>query len=684
MVNLFYPTPLTKLAIFPGEENMTKKLILILILMLVPILSWSQQKHWIFFKDKGIQSAQKNEALSTVKESLLQKTLDRRAKALSGQKLVDESDLPINQFYLEKIKLLGINPIVTSRWLNGVSARLNKTQIESIKSFPFIKNVKPVSAFKIRLPEETGQIFLSKSQIYGFDYGVSLQQNEMMRVPDVHDLGLDGSGVLVGMLDTGFNYKIHEALQHLNVISEYDVINQDSITSNEEGDPASQESHGTKTLSALAGFKEGHLIGPAFGASFLLAKTEVTPTETVVEEDNWVAGLEWMERQGVDVVSSSLGYLDWYEYSDMDGETAITTLAADIAVKKGVVVVNSNGNEGNDQWTYMIAPADGIDVISVGAVYSNGKLVGFSSRGPTYDGRIKPDVVAMGSGVSCVTVGSVDQYRTASGTSLACPLVAGVAALVLQAHPYLTPTQVKEAVRETANNAVMPDNEFGWGLVNAYEAIFYHGLFFSSTPQIFNNDQLGHLVRTKIFSKYKLIGDSLLVHYAIEDGSFSSVELSPTGEDKEYQGWLPLQSKDTKIKFYFSAADKNGDYKNFPHKAPDSYFTFLAFDSTISEYEPVPEDFKLFQNYPNPFAGETAIEYDIFIPGNASLIIYNIRGQKVRTIISDYHNNERFVKSWDGLDDKGKRMAAGVYFYRLKTNETSIVKRLVYLGNLKN
>ena len=332
----------------------------------------------------------------------------------------------------------------------------------------------------------------------------------------------------------------------------------------------------------------------------------------------------------------------------------------------------------------MIAPADGIDVISVGAVYSNGKLVGFSSRGPTYDGRIKPDVVAMGSGVSCVTVGSVDQYRTASGTSLACPLVAGVAALVLQAHPYLTPTQVKEAVRETANNAVMPDNEFGWGLVNAYEAIFYHGLFFSSTPQIFNNDQLGHLVRTKIFSKYKLIGDSLLVHYAIEDGSFSSVELSPTEEDKEYQGWLPLQSKDTKIKFYFSAADKNGDYKNFPHKAPDSYFTFLAFDSTISEYEPVPEDFKLFQNYPNPFAGETAIEYDIFIPGNASLIIYNIRGQKVRTIISDYHNNERFVKSWDGLDDKGKRMAAGVYFYRLKTNETSIVKRLVYLGNLKN
>jgi len=497
-------------------------------------------------------------------------------------------------------------------------------------------------------------------------------------------LGLDGCGVLVGMLDTGFNYKTHEAFQHLKVLGEYDVINQDSVTSNEEGDPVSQQSHGTITLSALAGFKEGQLIGPAYGASFLLAKTEVTPTETVVEEDNWVAGLEWMEQQGVDVVSSSLGYNDWYDYSDMNGETAITTLAADIAAKKGVVVANSNGNEGNGSWLHMIAPADGYDVISVGAVYSDGSLVGFSSRGPTYDGRIKPDVVAMGSGVSCVTVGSIDHYRTASGTSLACPLVAGVAALVLQAHPYLTPYQVRDALRETANNAQTPDNEFGWGLVNAYEAIYYHGLFFSSKPEIFNNKQLGHLIRTKIFSKFNLIGDSLLVHYAIEDGSFSSVKLSPSDGDKEYQAWLPLQPMDTEIRFYLSAADKNGDYKKKPHKAPDAYFSFSAFDSTISEFEPLPEDFKLHQNYPNPFIRETTIKYDIFSPGKASLIIYNIRGQKVRTIVNEYHYQERFEKFWDGLDDNAKRVAAGIYFYKLKINGTSIVKRLVYLGNLKN
>ncbi len=661
---------------------MTKKIIIIL--MLVPILCWSQQKYWIFFEDKGFQTGLKKDAQITVKESISQKSLDRRAKVLPEHELVDYSDFPVNEVYLEKIKLLGIKPEVTSRWLNGISARLNETQLKSVNCLPFIKNVTQVSTFKIKLPGEAEQTFLSKSQTYGFDYGVSLQQNEMMRVPEVHDLGLDGSGVLVGMLDTGFNYKSHEALKHLKVLGEFDVINQDSVTMNEHDDPKNQENHGTITLSALAGFKEGQLIGPAFGASFLLAKTEVVPSETVVEEDNWVAGLEWMESQGVDVVSSSLGYLDWYEYSDMDGETAITTLAADIAVKKGVAIINSNGNEGNAAWTYMIAPADGSGVISIGAVFSNGSLIGFSSRGPTYDGRIKPDVVAMGSGVSCVTAGSNDQYRTASGTSLSCPLVAGVAALILQAHPYLTPYQVRDAIRETANNAKMPNNEFGWGLVNAYEAIYYHGLFFSSMPQIFNNEQLGHLVKTKIFSKYQLISDSLYVHYAIEDGSFSSLNLSPTGEDREYQAWIPIQSKDTEIKFYFSAADKNGDFKNKPYNAPDAYFSFSAYDSTISEFEPLPEDFILHQNYPNPFAKETTFKYDIISPGKASLTIYNILGQRVRTIVNDYHSQERHFKFWDGLDDNGKQVTAGVYFYRLKINGTSIVKRLVYLGNLKN
>jgi len=654
---------------------------IIFILLLLPVLGWSQQKYWIFFTDKGFSEKQKIDAIKKENNFLDRKVLDRRLKVMSEYDLIDEFDLPVNQTYLNRLASAGIKPVVISNWLNSISARMNKEQRIMVQRLSFVKRIQPVSSYKRKLPRETAEVFLAKPQTHQFDYGVSFQQNAMMHVPEVHDLGLNGSGVLVGMLDTGFNYKYHEAFQHLKVLAEYDVINQDSVTSNEENDPSSQESHGTKTLSALAGFKEGALIGPAFGASFLLGKTEVTTSETIIEEDNWVAGLEWMERKGVDVVSSSLGYNDWYEYSDMDGKTAITTLAADIAATKGVVVVSSNGNEGNNSWNYMIAPADGFNVISVGAVYSNEDLVGFSSRGPTYDNRIKPDVVAMGKSVACVSVGSVDQYGTASGTSLSCPLVAGVAALILQAHPYLNPIQVRDALRETADKAQTPDNDYGWGLVNAYEAVFYFGLFFSSEPEVIHDKQLGHLVKTKIYSKNKLISDSLFVYYAVDENNYSKTPLVSSGEDYQYQAWLPLQPQNTEIKLYFSALDSNGDQKCYPHNAPEFYYSCRAFDTSGTINGPLPTNFRLYQNYPNPFVTITTIKYDIVVPDHVSITLYNIRGQKVKTLIDEYHTHETYKRFWDGTDDGGQRVAAGIYFYRLKVGDTVIVKRLVYWGN---
>jgi len=651
----------------------------IFILLFIPAMAWNQQKYWIFFKDKGTAFESSSDAIKLEKKSLSQKTLERRAKVLAEQNLIDETDLPVCHSYLQKLNQQGIKPMVVSRWLNGVSALLTEKQVAFVEALPFVKKVRRVSVHELKIPEYSDEIFWYKAQAHRFDYGSSLAQNEMIKVTEVQDLGLDGSGVLVGMLDTGYDYKNHEAFQHLQVLAEYDVINQDSVTSSEEADPSGQSSHGTITLSALAGFKAGHLIGPAYAANFLLAKTEVESSETEIEEDYWVAGLEWLERRGVEIVSSSLGYLDWYNYSDMDGKTAITTKAANIAVKKGVVIVNSNGNEGNNSWKYMIAPADGFDVISVGAVDSNGDLVAFSSRGPTYDGRIKPDVVAMGKGVTCVAYGSVDLYRTANGTSLSCPLIAGVATLILQAHPYLTPKQVKEAIRETADNAALPNNDYGWGLVNAYEAIFYHGLFFLP-PDIFYSERQGHLIKIKIFSKYDLILDSLSLKYAVDAGKFSSIKLLPSTIEHEYHAWLPLQDRGSQIKLYFSAADKSGDHKNFPHKSPDAFFTFLASDTAVSIYEPPPADFKLYQNYPNPFVSETTIDFDIFQAGKATITIFNILGQKVKTLVDEYFLPDHHVTIWDGSNEKGEYVAAGIYICWLEVAQYSAAKRLVFLG----
>ena len=175
----------------------------------------------------------------------------------------------------------------------------------------------------------------------------------------------------------------------------------------------------------LAGYAPGNLIGPAFKSEYLLAKTEIMAEEIQQEEDNYVAALEWGEALGADIACASLGYLDWYTYNDLDGNTATTTIAVDIASNLGVLCVNSAGNEGDDPWYYIITPADADSVISVGAVLQNGEIANFSSRGPTYDGRIKPEVCAQGASTYCIRSNTENSYRTASGTSFSAPLSCG-------------------------------------------------------------------------------------------------------------------------------------------------------------------------------------------------------------------------------------------------------------------
>ncbi|MFZ5516316.1 MAG: S8/S53 family peptidase [Candidatus Zhuqueibacterota bacterium] len=660
-----------------------KRIVIIALLLTASQSLPGQEKYWIYFTDRGAGKSRSALLKSNEDSQLSERARHRRARMMPEHQIIEENDLPLHAAYVEQIESMGVKSIVQSRWLNAMSAWLTESQRTEISNQHFVKKVTPVLRFTRKLPAAKKQETLEKSRSYQLDYGASLDQNELMRVPEVHDLGLDGSDVIVGMLDTGFDYKDHEAFAHLQVAAEYDFINNDSTTQNEEqnNDWSSQINHGTLTLSAIGGFKSGELIGPAFGATYFLAKTEDVRSETEVEEDFWVAGIEWLERQGVDVVNSSLGYNNWYSYPDMDGTTATTTIAAGIAVSKGVVVVNSAGNEGNDSWRYVIAPADGFNVIAVGAVFSTGDLVEFSSRGPTYDGRIKPDVMAQGWSVHSVQPGTLADYGGASGTSLASPLVAGVAALVLQAHPYLTPSQVRDALRNTASLANSPNNDFGWGIVDAYEAIFYHGLFFSRMPEISTQETIGHPVIIQVFSKQEIDGDSVALFYSAEGGAFQKLKMQASGQPHEFEAVIPLQPRGAKIDFYFYANDSETAKFN-PFKAPDAFFTYIAYDTTvIPPSEPLPEAFQLYQNYPNPFQTITTISYDILEPGNASLTIFNILGQRVRAFNAGYHERNNYKVIWDGLDEQGRRIAAGIYFVQLKTDHYSTAKRVIFLGS---
>lgn len=433
---------------------------------------------WVSFTDK----TQEISKFTVQPEILLShRALLRRSK-VAASSLIDDSDLPVSSEYMKLLKEKGFEAKRVSRWLNSASGFVTAGMLEEISTFPFVKQIDVVRRYKNISPVEIQHAYLSKEPVarkmnYSLNYGVSLTQLEQINVPAVHDMGLHGEGVVIGVFDAGFDNLAHEAFAQMNILAKYDFVNNDTNVGNQTD--MGEGSHGTGTLSTIGGFKEGTLIGPAFKASYILAKTENTNSETPVEEDNWIAALEWADSIGVDVTSTSLGYIDYdypftsYTWQNMDGKTARITVAADLAVKKGIVVVNSAGNEGfNNLHNTLGAPADGDSVISVGAVNSKGTRVDFSSVGPTVDGRIKPDIMAMGSGV--VTADSYgNNYSFASGTSFSCPLAAGVAALIVNANPGIKPMQVRDAMRLTASKASSPDNQYGWGILDAKKAVEY-------------------------------------------------------------------------------------------------------------------------------------------------------------------------------------------------------------------
>jgi subtilisin family serine protease len=432
---------------------------------------------WVYFRDKGEQDeAGLQRALAETRQTLGVRCQWRRSKMRTPDSLIDYEDLPLDSSYTEKVRTLVPRIRTISRWLNAVSVEAAPDRIQDLAALDCVADLDIVRGFKrgesIDSPGAEGiQAAAALNPIYGSAYA----QLNQIGVPQLQRQGLSGRGVLVCIMDVGFR-KSHEVFQLAHRIAEWDFVFGDGDVQQNTADSNDySDAHGTATWSLLGGFQFGQMVGPAFGADFILAKTEDDRSETPIEEDFWAAGIEWAESLGAEVVSSSLGYTDWYQFKDMDGKTAVTTKAANRATSLGVVVVNAAGNERGNSWGHIIAPADGYDVIAVGAVDSSNQISSFSSPGPTSDGRIKPEVCALGVNdwVAKNRNDGSDFYARGSGTSYATPLVAGVAALLLEAHRDWTPRQVRAALMNTASNATAPNNDFGWGIVNAPAALAY-------------------------------------------------------------------------------------------------------------------------------------------------------------------------------------------------------------------
>jgi hypothetical protein len=444
----------------------------------LPAASVRPRPVWVYFKDKGPAA----EAMALAAGTVNPRALARRA-ARGTHKGVTLEDAPMRHEYVAAVGGIAGRVRNVSRWLNAMSVEATAEQAAAIAALPFVAKVEPVRRYGQRREPLQAPLAAAAAgadewkKALVLDYGTSLGQLEQIKVTRLHEFRLDGRGVIVAVLDSGFDTLQHEAFATTSILATRDFVNGDADVS-DAGD-AGEGSHGTQTLSVLAGYRPGQLIGPAYAASFLLAKTENTASETPVEEDNWAAAVEWAESLGADVVSSSLGYLvfdrpfESYTARDMDGDTAISTRAADLAAARGVVVVVSGGNAGPAApgSNSLAAPADGHGVIAVGAVTSAGARASFSSVGPTADGRIKPDVAAQGVSVKVARPDSTSAYATANGTSFACPLVAGTAALLLQARPDATAEEIAGALRATASQGGSPDNLLGHGVVDALAAL---------------------------------------------------------------------------------------------------------------------------------------------------------------------------------------------------------------------
>jgi serine protease AprX len=651
----------------------------VFIILLLSLYSFPQNKYMIYFKDKGINPSQTLSKTSALYKGALSNLTERaieRRKKLLGDEIISYEDLPIRNEYIDILNSLGVKIVHKLMWFNAVSAYIDDLQLTTIRELPFVAKVEPVKImkFKRNMIEQSG---LEKSNDASeLNYGSSFTQLNLMDVPIVHSKGFIGEGVIIGLLDTGFRWRDHESLINADVIAEYDFIFDDSITANQPEDTPSQDSHGTSVFSEVGGFKDSTLIGASYGSSFILAKTEDIRSETHVEEDNYAAALIWMENYGVDITSSSLGYSEFdtstysYTYEDMNGETTIVTKACELAFSKGVVTITAAGNEGNTLWHYITAPGDGFNTITVGAVYSSNKVTSFSSRGPTYDGRIKPDILAQGSGVFAVSASGFTRYNTGfAGTSAAAPLACGVVGLLLSAHPYLTNVQVRDILLRTADNFSSPDNNRGYGLVSAAKAINYPNV------QIDNSNNIIH----KIFiNNYAVDPSTVEINYSVDGPDYVQQNMSFEGTFK-YNFVLPTFNDGDSVEFYFTYSDSSGT--NYREPSDRNYmFTYGGkFVTLTPEINNVPTSYVLSQNYPNPFNGQTKINFVSSGKQSAELIVYDILGQKIRILFNSVPGVGLNTISWDGKNEDGLGVSSGVYYYVLKIGDDYFSKKMVLL-----
>ncbi len=440
-----------------------------------------QQAIWVFFADKPVLTD--DEMTQWLHSTFHPQALNRRSARRTAPGLFDQRDWPVNQDYVEAISSRTTRLRTVSRWLNAVSVVASSEQRAQIEALPYVRSIQAVGALR----STTGDKVIDATAVPddlippADFYGASSAQLNQINLVELHDAGFTGTGIIVGILDTGFRLT-HDAFNHpdhpLDIIAQYDFVNDDPIAEPEPGDPTNQHEHGTYILGTLGAYLPDILVGGAYDASFVLAKVDDVRSEFFEEEDWFVAGLEFLEMNGADVATSSVVIYNHYTQDQLDGRTSTMTIGYNVATENGMHCFQGAGNEGHDDdptTSHLLPPADAFQVLTIGAVDLNGDTAWFTSDGPTADGRNKPEILTRGVNTYTVNPNSDTLLATASGTSLARPVAASAGACITQARPDWTVGQLRTALSRTADyyiNNQTHDPLFirGFGITNAFAA----------------------------------------------------------------------------------------------------------------------------------------------------------------------------------------------------------------------
>lgn len=424
----------------------------------------AQDRYMVYFTDKA--DLDYPYSLNNPNDFLTDRAIQRRTDQSIS---IDSTDLPVNPVYVDSLGALGIDVYFTTKWLNGALVQTEEVNITTMESLGFVDSIALIAKNKKLSYDKIEFVVPTEFKEPPSVSSSTDLQNAMLQVDAMHEEGIHGEGMLIAVLDNGFigvdEFKPFEHLWTENKI----VAQRDFVTNS--GNVFGLGDHGTSVFSTIAAKYQEDFNGVAYGADFILCITEEGGSEDRVEEYNWLFGAEFADSLGADVINASLGYQDFdikehdYVYEDLDGETTIVSIAAKLASDKGIVVVVSAGNNGDNppsSWRYITPPADSKNILTVGSVNPDFSWTPFSSLGPTSDGRIKPDVSALG--LSTAIIRGSGSITRGNGTSFASPQIAGFVAGIWQVNPGWTNLEVMNAIRAGSHNAHAPDTLVGHGV----------------------------------------------------------------------------------------------------------------------------------------------------------------------------------------------------------------------------